>query len=203
MIARLVPLTVALLLSVAAPAAAASKLRIGDFTLSTKVASCPGGSEQTFLPYGDPMWYAPVPGGSFEGGKAAWSLTAGARVVAGNEPFGLGPGSAGLSLAEGASADSPTFCAAATTPTLRFAARSIDGVTGMLTVSVTADGTRYLTVARLSGSGAWELTPALPIYLNYLGIFESNGRIDLTMRVTATSGSWLVDGVYIDPFKKV
>src|SRR5712671_1539272 len=44
---------------------------------------------QPFAPWADFANYTPVPGGSFEAGAPVWSLTGGAKVVSGNESFGV------------------------------------------------------------------------------------------------------------------
>ena len=40
-----------------------------------------------FTPWLDPMHYTLLPGGSFEGGAAGWTLSGGARVMSGNETY--------------------------------------------------------------------------------------------------------------------
>ena len=54
---------------------------------AAKAAACPEQPlERTFLPWLDPAWYHPAPDGGFEAG-GSWTLTGGAAVVEGNQPY--------------------------------------------------------------------------------------------------------------------
>src|SRR3954465_10855717 len=65
----------------AAPAASAG-------TLTSVSASCDSGDlTQPFSQWGDQALYAPVPGGAFANGQAAWAFSGGGRGVSGNEPY--------------------------------------------------------------------------------------------------------------------
>lgn len=70
---------------------------------------------------GDRSDYTVAPGGGFEPGGAAWSLTGAARVELGNETLGVRPGIRALRLPLGSTATSPEFCVDQTKPTFRFA----------------------------------------------------------------------------------
>src|SRR4051794_8431688 len=80
---------------------------------------------QRFLRWGDLGLYAPLPDSGFESG-AAWTLTGGAAVVSGNEPFFIGaPADAhSLSLPTGAAATSAPICLSLGSPTLRLLVRN-------------------------------------------------------------------------------
>src|SRR6478736_4631909 len=86
-------LATALLAFGAAAAPTASAAGIGD--LLTPVALVTGGSapctgrvlSEPFAPWNDSNDYFQVPGGSFEGGATGWSLTGGATVKPGGDPF--------------------------------------------------------------------------------------------------------------------
>ena len=54
---------------------------------AAQAAACPEQPlERTFLPWLDPAWYQPAPDGGFETGDN-WTLTGGAAVVEGNQPY--------------------------------------------------------------------------------------------------------------------
>src|SRR5947209_3838413 len=92
--------------ALAAPAANAN-------VLSLLPGMCAGQSEsQPFAQFGDQSNYTLVPGGNFEGSGTPWSLSGGARIVAGNESNNVGGAgdSASLSLPAGSSATSPSLC---------------------------------------------------------------------------------------------
>ena len=158
-----------------------------------------------FSPWGDPTSYALAPGGSFEG-SSGWSLLS-AAVVAGNEPWNVhsAKDSKSLSIKAGGSAISPLFCGTLATPTMRFFARA-DSAAATLRVDVlypSFDGTvKSLTIGTVAGTTTWAPTSAMYMFANLLAFASPTGQVDLAVRVTATSGSWLVDDVYIDPFKK-
>ena len=77
-----------------------------------------------------------MPGGDFE--SSAWTLTGGAQLTTGSEPYAATGtlGSWSLSLPAGSSAESPSNCVDATYPTTRF---FIAG-SGVVEVSVVDDG---------------------------------------------------------------
>ena len=104
--------------ALAAPASAgiltASASDCGDETLT-----------QPFAQFGDRANYKLVRNGAFEAGTSGWTLTRGAKVVSGNEPWKVG-GSAhakSLVLPAGSTAISPTSCVGLAEPTLRFFAK--------------------------------------------------------------------------------
>lgn len=151
--------------------------------------------EQPFLGFDDAAEYFLAPDGDFAAGGAQWDL-GGAEVVADNEPWSLhGDVAAALALAPGASATSPTICVAETDPTMRFFARG----TGELQVDVLYTDEngelQSLTIGALTGTGEWAPSEALPISVNTY-------EMSVAFRFTAVDGTWTVDDVYVDPYKK-
>ena len=75
--------------------------------------TCAKPSERVFLRWLDPIPYYLAENGGFESGSAGWTLTGGAKVVSGNEPFFLNSKNDrfSLSLPSGATATSPWTCA--------------------------------------------------------------------------------------------
>lgn len=73
------------------------------------LSNCPTGGSQLFAPWQDAANYLLAPNGSFEFGSTGWSLSGGAGIVNGNEPF-LPTGTHSLALPSGSTATSPTVC---------------------------------------------------------------------------------------------
>ena len=71
--------------------------------------NCPTGGSQVFAPWQDYASYLLAPNGGLELGTTSWSVSGGASVVSGNEPF-LPTGTHSLSLPSGSSALSPVVC---------------------------------------------------------------------------------------------
>ena len=81
---------------------------------------------QPFQAWGDSNSYKLVPGGDFEGSLAGWTLSGGAKRVAGSETYdatGSG-GSSSIYLPAGASIQSPFTCVDFAYPTFRFFAKN-------------------------------------------------------------------------------
>ena len=178
--------------------------------------SCPNASERVFQRWLDPLPYFLATNGGFESGATGWTLTGGAKVVSGNEPFFLNSSSDrfSLSLPAGATATSPWTCASVDGLVARLVAVGSGSLLGTLQVDVlykTANG--QLKVAGLTPilrtlHGSW--APTLPILVlpgtlltNIAGL--SLGTVELAFRFRASSGllsssSWRIDDVYVDPW---
>jgi len=196
MFRRLLIASVALLLPFAATTAARAD----------EVASrCSGRViEQPFAQFGDLADYFLAPDGDLSAGGAGWELN-GAEVVAENEPFWVHGGDtpAAAWLDSGASATSPPICVSLDDPTMRFFARSAGGPSGVLAVDVLytdADGApQELRIGTVGSDDAAEWTPVAP-----LAIVANTTEMDVRFRFTAVGpgSEWLIDDVYVDPYKK-
>ena len=94
---------------------------------AAQAASCPSaGAKQVFSQWGDQRNYVLAPDGGFEAGAKGWSLSGGAKTVAGNESFFLNSAAdqTSLALPAGSSAGSPPVCMAIDTPVFRMTARN-------------------------------------------------------------------------------
>src|SRR3954454_13741498 len=93
-----------------------------------------------FSRWADPMHYTLMPGGSFEGGAAGWTLSGGARVTSGNESYNVTKAGddESLRLPVGSSALSAPVCVGLEYPTMRFFAKRNTGLLGLTTLAVTA-----------------------------------------------------------------
>jgi hypothetical protein len=171
-------------------------------------ASCPGITSTPLLAaLGDPGYYAPVSGGSFEGSTTGWSFRD-ASVVSGNEPWNVfgSTDSNSLSIAAGGSATSPPFCVDNTLPSFRFFANSADDarhsglkVAVRWTLSNGASGQIRVKTLSASSYDSWQLTPTLP-----LGSVLSAGQTVSAQLVFTAGGrsSWNIDDVLLDPYAK-
>jgi hypothetical protein len=155
-------------------------------------AACEGPTSKPFSRYLDFADYVPVPGGDFEGGDA-WSLN-GASVVSSS-------GDHSLSIPRGASATSPAFCGGVDHPTVRLFAKG-GGLLGLMQVTVNyTDGAGLLRSQPLGlvlPSLNWQ--PSLPL-LTLSGLPLLTGS-QLSVTLTAISGNFQVDDVYVDPWMR-
>jgi hypothetical protein len=161
----------------------------------------------------DPLPYTLAPDGGFENGAAGWSLSRGAKVVAGNEPFALsGPGSRSLYLPAGSSATSPPMCVGLLLPIVRFVSSGGGLLTYLQVEALYTDaGGRQRSVLLLPGalpSRNWQ--PTLPM-LQLAGLLNTltlNGvTTEMSFRFTPKGlfggGNWRIDDIYVDPWKSI
>ena len=152
--------------------------------------------EQPFTAWGDPADYFLAPDGDFSAGAAGWDL-AGGQVVADSERGGT------LELDSGAAATTPRICVGVDDPTMRFFARSLGGPSGSLAVEVLysdQDGAaRALRIGTVTADDVEAWTPVAP-----LPITANTYAMQVAFRFTAQGpgSAWLIDGVYIDPYRK-
>jgi hypothetical protein len=190
----------------AAPAGAGS----GDGSL----LGCGYTATHPFLPWLDPLPYTLVPGGDFEGGPAGWKLTGGARIAPGSEPWDVGGtrGKHSLLLPPGSSATSPPMCMGLVLPVVRYFSVGGEPLSSLRVEAIYTDTSgrqRSLDLAPGKPTSSW--APSLPT-LQLLGAVNAltlDGlTTELALRFTPRgslfgSGTWRLDGVYVDPWKTV
>ena len=178
--------------------------------------TCPNPSEQVFLRWLDPLPYFPAANGGFESGATGWTLSGGAKVVSGNEPFFLHSKSDkfSLSLPSGATATSPFTCASIDGLVARLVAVSSGSALGTLQVDLlyktTKGTTKSVGISLITTllHGSW--APTLPIVilpgtlLSDIAEFDL-GTVQIAFRFRASTGllsssSWRIDDLYIDPW---
>jgi hypothetical protein len=198
----LAAVTAALCFAAAAPSAQAGPLL-------SAVGACGSPTlEQPFLRWLDPFSYTLVPGGSFESGSAAWTLSK-AKVVSGNETFYVHAkrDSKSLSLPAGSSATSPAMCVDATYPTLRFFARSSKlALLSTLKVEVlyedAAGRVLRAPIGVIPSGTSWKPTLPTLVVANLLSLLP-NGKTAVAFRFTPVgTASWWIDDVYVDPRRR-
>ncbi len=158
---------------------------------------------QPFKSWQDSGQYKLVPGGSFEEGASGWTLSGGASVASGSEPFGAtgAVGSHSLYLPAGASAESPPTCVNAAYPTFRLFARNSALLSTLVVQVVYTDpivGRVVLPVGAVALSKNWQ--PSLPMLTASAvqGVLK-NGVAQVSLRFTAALGGSSIDDVYVDP----
>jgi hypothetical protein len=158
---------------------------------------------QPFSQWNDTNEYKLIPGGSFENGASGWTLSHGASIVRGSEPFGAtgSVGASSVNLPAGASVTSPFTCVDAAYPTFRFFARN-NGLLSTVLVSVVYKlpllGAVAVPVGPVALSTAW--SPSLPMLTASVltGILHG-GTAPMAVRFTAVTGSSQIDDVFVDP----
>ncbi len=204
---RLAVLTLALcaLLASSAPRADAA---------DGSLLGCGYGASHPFLRFLDPLPYTLMPGGDFEPGFSGWKLSGGAGVVSGNEPWhAAGPGSRALRLPSGSSATSPPMCMGLVLPVVRFFSTGGSFLSYLQVEALYTDaaGRRQSVTLLPVGlpSGSW--IPNLPMLQpgGAVNALTLNGfTTDISLRFTPRggllgSGTWLLDDVFVDPWKTV
>jgi hypothetical protein len=201
----------ALLAATAAIATAAVLAAPASAGILTATATDCGDETLTrpFAQFGDQANYKLVKGGSFEGGATDWTLTRGAKVVSGNEPWKVGGSSHAKSLVlpAGSTAISPVSCVGLAEPTLRFFAKknraALLGVS-TLAVSVYVKTSLGLVVpvpvGVVLGNGQWKATPPMLIIANLLPLLPGD-RTPVAFQFTPILGDWQIDDLYVDPFR--
>jgi hypothetical protein len=158
---------------------------------------------QPFSGWADANYYKAVPGGSFESGAAGWTLSKGAHIVAGSEPFGAtgSVGSASLDLPAGASATAPFTCVDAAYPTFRFFGHNA-GLASSVAVSVIYHssllGNVTVPVGVVALSANWQPSLALITASTVPGMVQG-GTAQVALRFTAVSGESQIDDAFVDP----
>jgi hypothetical protein len=165
--------------------------------------TCPATTlSHPFAAWGDSSSYEAVPGGSFEGSLAGWSLAGGATRTTGSEPYGVTGtvGQSSLLLPAGASAQSPPVCVDASDPTFRFFVRnnSLLATVAVQVVYPTLLGPVALPLGAAILSPTWR--PTLPMLTaSFAGALLNGGTTKLSLRFTALLGTSQIDDVFVDP----
>jgi hypothetical protein len=200
-VSRLRPLLALVLVAIAVSAAPARADLVN--------LSCPGATSQPFLRYLDPFYYRLADGGDVGADAVGWTLS-GAKSLLST----LAPGLAGtgddhvLGLPAGSTATSPSTCVSLLSPTMRFMVRSTGSPLGILLVTaVVTNGNgliKTIPMGVVTGLGSsWK--PSLPMVLatTLLGTLGSDtAQVSFRFTTPGLGGSFQVDDVYVDPYRK-
>src|SRR5262249_29851579 len=147
-------------------------------------------------PWADLASYELAPGGDFE--NPAWTLSGGARRVPGSEPFAATGthGNWSLTLPAGSSAQSPATCVDAADPSVRFF------IAGKGSVAVSLIAGKLVLPAGIAVGGVGWLPAPVTVTTSAVVSALSDGVAQVSLRLTALSGSPQVDDVFIDPWNR-
>jgi len=157
-------------------------------------------TSKVFAALGDTNDYFLAPGGDFEG-KLEWK-TDGPVYQTWTHPALPAAGSTGLVMGPGGSATSPKICADELRPTLRFGAWAFRGL-GTLKVEAIEDGGKVVLLGRVAGASVANISIATPVvsFATLLGVTLDQSK-HVQLRLTAESGTWVADAVYVDPYMR-
>ena len=167
-------------------------------------------TEQPFLPWNDSHDYFLAPGGSMESDLTAvgWTLSDGAGLVAGNEPYDVtGNTSDGnsLGLPDGSSAQTPPICVTIHDPELRFFALNLgkkDAVLKVTSLFFGNDGKWHThNLGDVHSNGDWALTPPLKFHDSIQPGPDGTGLVSFVFTPEHGHSNWQIDDLYIDPLK--
>lgn len=182
----------------AAPAATASAATVLPCTTRT--------TTKPFTGWGDGNGYFTLPGGTFESSptSAGWTLSGGAAVTTGNEPWKViaGTNASSLKVLKGAVATAPSFCVQPTEARFRLFYKSPGIASSFLVVHMrTVAGTAVTdSTYWVDGSTAgWALSPALQ--LPNVGAAGQQVTATVWFDVQQQAGTWQIDDVEVDPWK--
>jgi hypothetical protein len=179
------------------PIVSGAQADVANPTSLVSLDTCdPSALSRPFVRWLDFAKYKLAPGGDFE--RSAWTLTGGAKRVAGSEPYAATGtlGSSSLSLPAGSSAQSPSTCVDATYPSIRFF------ISGNGSVAVTVvDGSTVIPAGVAVAGGGCSPTPVMLTSSAVLGAL-SGGTAQVSLTVTALTGSPKIDDVFIDPWAR-
>ncbi len=166
----------------------------------------PVASTIAFAPFGDGASYTLAPGGSFEG-SLRWLGTGQPTLVEGNEPFMLtGQGSTSVRLRGRDAIISPPICVDALRPTLRFVTRALDAESRLvLEVLWYEDGAIRRKVLEEHPADLWrEWAPSKVVPLGAALPTDAGQVHQVLLRFSLKDGlgDWLVDDVFIDPYRR-
>jgi hypothetical protein len=160
-----------------------------------------GATAPVFAPWGDRAGYYFARNGGFESGSTGWTLSGGAAVVSGDEPWNLsGPGSHSLLVPTGGSA-AINVCYGLTYPAVRFLVAGRNGpavvhvrviARGLLGVLAVLDGGTF------TAGSTWAPSPKLSTLFSALS--APLGSKSLQLQFTVESGAATFDDLFVDPF---
>jgi hypothetical protein len=191
--------------AVAAPAAGAGLIGSVPIVGGAVAPNC-GKGAQVFAPWGDHATYYPVQNGGLESGSSGWTLTGGASVVRGNEPFYIsGPGAYSLSLPSGSTATSPATCIGTANLFIRMLGIDAGGRDSGLRIRVIFRGGLLSSVLGVLDftttppTGTWQ--PTLPtLSLGSLGIPLGSQSMQIQLSPVGSGSAWRIDDLYVDPW---
>ncbi|HEX5449183.1 MAG TPA: hypothetical protein VFW85_03915 [Gaiellaceae bacterium] len=164
-----------------------------------QTTSC-GAMSTPFAHWGDQGQYYFPGNAGFESGSDGWTLSGGATVVSGNEPWFVHSTSDAYSLQipNGGSATT-TICIDQASPELRFFAI---GKGAKIKVSLAATkgpkAAAKLDGGKWTSNGNWNVSPPISTVLSSATSRATNNSVQVTF--TVSGGTAQIDDLYVDPF---
>ena len=191
-------------IAIAATAVLSGSAIAGDAPAS---AGCPAvPTVQPFAPWEDLGDYFLAPGGDIEDAAAAWDLSGTAAPVAGNESFNVaGAGhDTSLSLPADSSATTAAFCIGIEHRTMRFFLRGPS--TGVVHVDAVyakrTDMEKSVRLASVAAGTTWAPSPIVAMVVNEFAADHANA-LPVSLRFTPRgTGTWQIDDVFVDPYRR-
>ena len=165
--------------------------------------ACPSSTTKPFTPWGDMTSYWFVPNGGLENGATGWTLTGGAAVVGGNEPFAVhsGADSHSLSLPAGSTATTPAMCIGLLSPQMRFFASNTANPSAKLQVQAVYHGGlgQVLGIADYGTvqGGAWHPSHKVGMLGGLLPLLTQS--VQFRFHPVGSAAGWRIDDAYFDP----
>jgi hypothetical protein len=190
----------------AAVVALAAPGTAGAGLLTTGTSSnCDPNTSQAFGDWGDTAYYRLAPGGTFEG-TTSWSVSGGAKTVAGNDPYGVVDGTRSLYLPAGSSATSPSMCFDFGDWHARFMTRNTGATGATLEVDILVRSLlgvlSVLDGGTVSADGTWDPSPEMSATLtNVTGLLTLTKSVSFRLTARGTGAAFQVDNFFLDPFK--
>lgn len=163
-----------------------------------QTTSC-GSTSSPFTQWGDSgQYYFPANAG-FESGSDGWTLSGGATVVSGNEPWFVHgtSDSHSLQIPNGGTATT-TICINQLSPELRFFA-----IGKGAKIKVSLNATSGPKAAKLDGgkwtsTGNWNVSPPISTVVSSATSTATSNSVQVTFSVSG--GTAQIDDLYVDPF---
>jgi hypothetical protein len=170
---------------------------------------CDPNATRPFAPWGDSSYYASLQNGGFENGGFSWTLSGGARVVSGNEPYNISGGrhdDSSLYLPAGSSAYSSTVCFALADWHMRFMMKKVGSSTGALHVQVIVPSLLggLLTIldgGTVSSGSTWTPSPRLELLLCNVTSLLGTRAVAFRFTPVGSGAAYQIDDAYLDPWK--
>lgn len=163
-------------------------------------------TSKPFARWRDNADYVPAPNGGFESGLDTWQAFGRVAITNENNSFfisGRATDAKSVTLGDGASIASASFCGGLAYPTVRMMTRSATGKPAKATVTIRYTGrdglVGALPLGTVTAGAAWAPSE---ITLTASGLPLLTGT-KLGVTITSTSGSIVIDDVYVDPYRRV
>jgi hypothetical protein len=164
---------------------------------------------QPFAPFGDLALYTPVADAGVEAGAATWTLSGGATVVGGNEPWQVGGAtdSHSLDLPAGSSAVTAPICIDQTYPYFRAFALNAGSGKRSLEIDVLYFDTKGKLLSTKpygyeSATTAWQPTPTIAIEVFDKKSTVAAAPVTFRFMPKGKDAHFLIDDVYVDPYSR-